>query len=96
MLAYPAYDEALFKAIGDRTVSIENSPAVDLDPVRGDRVYFANSGGRVLGLDISALGLSKAGYGPGGQAPGTWEQGVIGPAVTATWESGSGRGPAGA
>ncbi len=69
LLAYPAYDAALFKAIGDRTVSIENSPALDLDPARGDRVYFANSGGRVLGLDISALGLSRAGYGAGGQAP---------------------------
>lgn len=76
VLAYPAYDEALFNAIGDRMVSIENSPAVDLDPVRGDRVYFANSGGRVLGLDISALGLSKAGFGPGGQPPGTWKKGV--------------------
>jgi hypothetical protein len=76
VLAYPAYDQDLFAAIGDRNVSIENSPSVHLDPVRGDRVYFANSGGRVLGLDISVLGLSKAGYGPGGQAPGTWEDGV--------------------
>ena len=70
-MEYPAYDDALFAAIGDRNVSIENSPAVHLDAVRGDRVYFANSGGRVLGLDISVLGLSKAGYGPAGQAPAT-------------------------
>jgi hypothetical protein len=76
VLAHPAYDQDLFAAIRDRNVSIENSPSVHLDLVRGDRVYFANSGGRVLGLDISALGLSKAGYGPGGQAPGTWEDGV--------------------
>ena len=89
LLAYPAYDDALFRAIGDRTVSIENSPAVHLDPERGDRVYFANSGGRVLGLDISALGLGRAGYGPGGQAPGTWEKGVgapSGPVVRAVPE----------
>ncbi len=76
LLAFPAYDDALFAAVGDRMVSIENSPAVHLDPKRGDRVYFANGGGRVVGLDINALGLSQAGYGPGGQAPGTWEQGV--------------------
>ncbi len=73
VLAYPAFDQALFSAIGDNIVSIENSPAIHLDGDRGDRVYFANGGGRVLGLDISALGLSQAGYGPAGQAPGTWE-----------------------
>ena len=72
VLAYPAFDQELFSAIGDNIVSIENSPAVHLDPERGDRVYFANGGGRVLGLDISVLGLSAAGYGPAGQAPGTW------------------------
>lgn len=72
VLAYPAFDQDLFNAIGDNIVSIENSPAVHLDPQRGDRVYFANSGGRVLGLDIDVLGLSRAGYGPAGQAPGTW------------------------
>lgn len=76
VLAMPGYDDALFAAVGDRTVSIESSPALHLDPVRGDRVYFTNSGGRVMGLDISALGLSAAGYGPAGQAPGTWEDGV--------------------
>lgn len=79
ILAFPGYNEALFTAIGDRTVSIESSPAVDLDPERGDRVYFSNSGGRVVGLDISALGLSAAGYGPAGQSPGTWENGVAVP-----------------
>lgn len=73
ILAYPAFDQALFDAIGDNIVSIENSPAIHLDRERGDRVYFANGGGRVLGLDISVLGLSQAGYGPAGQAPGTWQ-----------------------
>lgn len=82
LLAYPAFDQALFDAIGDNVVSIENSPVLHLDPVRGDRVYFANGGGRVLGLDISALGLSQAGYGPAGQAPGTW--GVAGSRATAS------------
>lgn len=72
LLAYPAFDRKLFDAIGDNIVSIENSPAVFLDTKRGDRVYFANGGGRVVGLDIDVLGLSAAGYGPGGQAPGTW------------------------
>jgi len=83
VLALPGYSDTLFAAIGDRTVSIESSPAVDLDPVRGDRVYFSNSGGRIVGLDISALGLSAAGYGPAGQAPGTWEHGVAVPAAGA-------------
>ncbi len=80
VLAMPGYDDALFAAIGDRTVSIESSPALHLDPIRGDRVYFTNSGGRVMGLDISVLGLSAAGYGPAGQAPGTWDEGVRIPA----------------
>lgn len=79
ILALPGYNEALFAAVGDRTVSIESSPAVDLDQKRGDRVYFSNSGGRIVGLDIDALGLSAAGYGPAGHAPGTWEHGVAVP-----------------
>lgn len=69
VLAYPGYNDDLFKAIGDRQVSIESSPAVHLDPLRGDRVYFTNSGGRVVGLDIGVLGLSHAGYRVAGQAP---------------------------
>ncbi|MHB9149201.1 MAG: outer membrane protein assembly factor BamB family protein [Thermoleophilia bacterium] len=82
VLAFPGYNDALFAAVGDRTVSIESSPAVDLDPKRGDRVYFSNSGGRIVGLGIDALGLSAAGYGCAGQAPGTWEHGVASGATT--------------
>lgn len=58
VLAFQAYTDALLRAVGDRNMSIENSPAFHLDPERGDRVYFANGGGRVVGLDISVLGLS--------------------------------------
>jgi outer membrane protein assembly factor BamB len=46
----PSFDDSLLAAIGDREVSIENSPAVF-----GQRVYFANSGGAVWGLDLSRL-----------------------------------------
>jgi outer membrane protein assembly factor BamB len=48
----PGFDDALFAAVGDRNVSIENSVAVDL---ARDRVAFANSGGRVLVLGLGAL-----------------------------------------
>jgi outer membrane protein assembly factor BamB len=69
VLAWPAYTDELIRKVGDRRMSIENSPAVHLDAERGDRVYFANGGGRVVGLDISALGLSAAGWRAAGQAP---------------------------
>jgi len=46
----PGYEDALFEHVGDRDVSIENSVALF-----DDRVYFGNSGGRVLGLDITRL-----------------------------------------
>ncbi|MBW2527013.1 MAG: PQQ-binding-like beta-propeller repeat protein [Deltaproteobacteria bacterium] len=46
----PGYENALFDHVGDRNVSIENSVAVF-----DDRVYFGNSGGRILGLDITRL-----------------------------------------
>ncbi len=45
----PAWTDELLRRVG-RNVSIENSPAL-----YGDRVYFANSGGRVLGLDVSRV-----------------------------------------
>lgn len=44
----PVWNDELIKNIGDQMVSIEGSVAFF-----NDRVYFANSGGRVLGLDIS-------------------------------------------
>jgi hypothetical protein len=44
----PGYNDELIKNVGDEDVSIEDSVTFF-----GDRVYFANSGGRVLGLDIS-------------------------------------------
>lgn len=49
VLDFPGWTDALFAAIGDQETSIENSPALV-----GDRVYFANSGGLVHGLDVSA------------------------------------------
>jgi outer membrane protein assembly factor BamB len=53
----PGYDEELFAALGDREVSIENSPAFH-DGV----VYFANSGGLVQGWDVSRLLAGGKGY----------------------------------
>ena len=52
LVEVPGFDDELFAAIGDRMVSIENSPVID---EQRQRVYFANSGGRVLGLDISRI-----------------------------------------
>jgi outer membrane protein assembly factor BamB len=49
LVEVPAFDDALFAAIGDRNVSIESSPAVT-----DDRVYWVNSGGRVMGIDRRA------------------------------------------
>jgi len=45
----PGYDRALLDRVG-RNVSIESSVAVF-----EDRVYFANSGGRVLGVDVGSV-----------------------------------------
>ncbi len=51
LVEVPGFDDALFARIGDRNVSIESSPAVT-----ADRVYWANSGGRVMGIDrLAAL-----------------------------------------
>lgn len=49
LIEVPGFDDALFERIGDRNVSIESSPAVT-----ADRVYWANSGGRVMGIDRQA------------------------------------------
>jgi hypothetical protein len=46
----PGWNAELLKNIGDQTVSIETSVVFF-----GDRVYFTNSGGRVVGLDISDI-----------------------------------------
>jgi hypothetical protein len=46
----PGYTQELLAAVGHTNVSIENS-VVLFD----DRVYFANGGGRVVGLDITRL-----------------------------------------
>jgi outer membrane protein assembly factor BamB len=45
----PGYDDQLLSRSG-RNVSIESSVAV-----HGQRVYFTNSGGRVVGLDVSQI-----------------------------------------
>jgi hypothetical protein len=51
LIEVPGFDQALFARIGDRNVSIESSPAIT-----EDRVYWVNSGGRVMGIDrIAAL-----------------------------------------
>lgn len=50
LLEFPGFNQELFSAVGDRNVSIENSVAL----FEG-RAYFANSGGRVVGLDVSEL-----------------------------------------
>ncbi len=46
----PTWSDDLLRATGDRNASVESSPAV-----WGDIVYVANSGGRVLGLDLGAI-----------------------------------------
>jgi hypothetical protein len=51
LVEVPGFDDALFAKLGDRMVSIESSPAIT-----ADRVYWANSGGRVMGIDrLAAL-----------------------------------------
>lgn len=49
LVAMPGYDDLLIQRSG-RNVSIESSVAVF-----DQRVYFANSGGRVVGLDVSDI-----------------------------------------
>ncbi len=46
----PGFTAALFATVGDRMVSIENSPMAS-----GGAVWFANSAGLVQGYDIAAL-----------------------------------------
>ena len=49
VLDFPGWTAQELKDIGDKEVSIENSPALV-----GDRLYFSNSGGLIHGLDVSA------------------------------------------
>jgi outer membrane protein assembly factor BamB len=55
LLAFRGWTEELLSEVGDRNVSIENSVAVFQD-----RLYFANSAGRVVGLDISRISAGRA------------------------------------
>jgi len=54
LVEVPSFDERLFARLGDRNVSIESSPAIT-----ADRVYWANSGGRVMGIDRQAALQSR-------------------------------------
>lgn len=54
LISMPGYTDELIARVG-RNVSIENSPAV-----YEQRVYFANSGGRVVGLDVSRVEEGEA------------------------------------
>lgn len=54
LLAIPGFTQELIERVG-RNVSIESSPAVF-----EQRVYFANSGGRVVGLDVSRIRQGEA------------------------------------
>lgn len=55
LVALPGWNDDLFRGIGDHNVSIESSVVID-----GDRAYFTNSGGRVVGLDISDVRAGEA------------------------------------
>lgn len=54
LVAMPGYTQELLDRVG-RNVSIESSPTV-----YEQRVYFANSGGRVVGLDVSRVKEGEA------------------------------------
>jgi outer membrane protein assembly factor BamB len=54
VFSIPSYNDALINQVG-RNVSIENSVAI----FEGT-VYFANSGGRVLGLDLTDIDAGRA------------------------------------
>lgn len=52
LVEMPGFTDQLFRDVGDGNVSIENSVAVD---VERDRLWFGNSAGRVVALDISRV-----------------------------------------
>ena len=54
LIEIPSYTDELIARVGSN-VSIENSPAVF-----DSRVYFANSGGRIVGLDLSQATAGQA------------------------------------
>lgn len=56
LVHFEGWTEQLFSDTGDRNASIESSVAVT-----SDRVYLANSGGRIVGLDITNI---RAGLAP--------------------------------
>lgn len=55
LLATPGWTPALLAAVGDGNVSIESSVAL-----YEGRAYFANSGGRVVGLDVTSVAETGA------------------------------------
>ncbi|MDX1658147.1 MAG: PQQ-binding-like beta-propeller repeat protein [Nitriliruptorales bacterium] len=55
LVEVPGFTNELITAVGDRNVSIESSVAI-----HQDRAYFVNSGGRVVGLDISRVDTGDA------------------------------------
>jgi outer membrane protein assembly factor BamB len=55
LLAFRGWTQELLRFTGDKNVSIENSVAI-----HDARLYFANSAGRVVGLDISGIQSGRA------------------------------------
>jgi hypothetical protein len=92
LLAMPGYDSE-FLALTGPNVSIESSTAAF-----EDRVYFSNSGGRVVGLDVSDIRNGNApivfDYWAGGDADGTIvidEEGMLYVSVNVKpWQVGEG------
>ncbi len=50
LLAWPGWNSSLLAEVGDRNASIESSVAL-----YGERLYFTNSAGRLVGLDVSRI-----------------------------------------
>lgn len=50
IFTYETFNDDLIKKVGDKNLSIENSTLIVKD-----RVYIANSGGRIIGFDISNI-----------------------------------------
>lgn len=54
IIEFPAFPQELAELVGDRMTSIESSPVIFKD-----RVYFANSAGYIVGLDLSKITEGK-------------------------------------